>query len=566
MSQQNLSKSNRSEKKDLALMLISKGEPGKAKAIYKELINLGSKDHIVFCNLAALYGMEGNTSEMVRLLKKSIQLEPKFPDSYNNLAVGLLRQGDVSGAKANLAEAIRLNPHYFDAHLNLGNLFKEQKELARASASFQIAVSICPSRSDLYIEIGNLEKRQGHTINAINNYEKAIHRDPNQPDFHNILGNTLREEGKLEEAIQSYKRALEINPWNAHALNNMGGIMQEKGLIKDAIKYYLQSLSADSNLHQTQSNLAIVLLLSGDYTNGLAKYEYRFSGKKIREILVAEPSCKISNNKVISSQIPILLVAEQGLGDTLQFMRYINELRKQGINARLCAQTKLHPLIKASGIDTSPLTPEEGNALSSGEWMPLLSILRYLDISPGNPIINQAYISTTEDLKKRWKNILKNEKHPIIGINWQGNPSAEVGCLKGRSLRLEKFKLLASTHKGVFLSLQKGFGTEQLETCDFKDQFIKSQHLVNNTLDFLETAAIIENCDLIITSDTSVAHLSGGMGKPTWLLLHNSPDWRWGIEGETTFWYQSMRLFRQSEKDNWNDVMIRVAEELQKSL
>ena len=112
------------------------------------------------------------------------------------------------------------------------------------------------------------------------------------------------------------------------------------------------------------------------------------------------------------------------------------------------------------------------------------------------------------------------------------------------------------------LSLQKGFGSEQLETCSFKDRFVSCQDLVNQTWDFLETAAIISNCDLVITSDTSVAHLAGGMGKTTWLLLHKVPDWRWGLEGDNTFWYPSMRLFRQREQGNWNEVMEMVAEAL----
>jgi ADP-heptose:LPS heptosyltransferase len=115
------------------------------------------------------------------------------------------------------------------------------------------------------------------------------------------------------------------------------------------------------------------------------------------------------------------------------------------------------------------------------------------------------------------------------------------------------------------LSLQKGFGSEQLESCSFKDRFVSCQDQINATWDFLETAAIIANCDLVITSDTSVAHLAGGMGKTTWLLLKKVPEWRWGLDGDTTFWYPSMRLFRQSEPGNWNEVMERVAEELQKS-
>ena len=188
---------------------------------------------------------------------------------------------------------------------------------------------------------------------------------------------------------------------------------------------------------------------------------------------------------------------------------------------------------------------------------------RHLEVSPEKSIITEPYIKTTEELNAKWAGILGVNEKPIIGINWQGNPKTEKTGLQGRSLALETFAPITDNRQISLLSLQKGFGSEQLETCSFKDRFVSCQDQVNETWDFLETAAIIANCDLVITSDTSVAHLAGGMGKTTWLLLHKVPDWRWGLEGDTTFWYPSMRLFRQKERGNWDEVMERVAEALQ---
>jgi ADP-heptose:LPS heptosyltransferase len=162
-----------------------------------------------------------------------------------------------------------------------------------------------------------------------------------------------------------------------------------------------------------------------------------------------------------------------------------------------------------------------------------------------------------------WRNILAIEQRPIIGINWQGNPNTEKEELRGRSLPLETFAPIANFQNFSLLSLQKGFGSEQLPTCSFRDRFVTCQDQVNEAWDFLETTAIIANCDLVITSDTSVAHLAGGMGKTIWLLLQRVPDWRWGMESDTTFWYPTMRLFRQKELGNWAEVVERVAAELQ---
>ena len=180
------------------------------------------------------------------------------------------------------------------------------------------------------------------------------------------------------------------------------------------------------------------------------------------------------------------------------------------------------------------------------------------------PIITQPYIKTTEELNTKWKEILSTENRPIIGINWQGNPSHEKGSSVGRSLPLETFAPIAQLTNVKFLSLQKGFVIEKLETCSFKDRFVRCQNQINKTWDFLETAAIIANCDLVITSDTSVAHLAGGMGKNTWMLLKRIPEWRWGLRGDTTFWYPTMRLFRKRERGNWNELMEEVTEALQK--
>ena len=257
------------------------------------------------------------------------------------------------------------------------------------------------------------------------------------------------------------------------------------------------------------------------------------------------------------------MVSEQGLGDTLMFMRYAIALRNQGIAVSLCAQPNLHTLIQASGIDPSPLTPQQGDQVTDGLWIPLLSVPQHLEVSPGNPIITGPYIKTTDELSAKWKGILSAAERPIIGINWQGNPKAEKTGLRGRSLQLEAFAPIVSGSQSSLLSLQKGFGSEQLQTCSFKDCFVSCQDQINDTWDFLETAAIIANCDLVITSDTSVAHLAGGMGKTTWLLLKKVPEWRWGLAGDTSFWYPSMRLFRQQQRGNWDEVIERVAAELQ---
>ena len=513
-------------KEQQAIALINQNKLQEAEAIYRDLIESGSNNHIIYGNLAAICGMQGRLDEVIEILKKTLHLKPNYPDAHNNLGNALKEKGHLNAAIDAYNKALELEPYYSDAYYNLGNALKEKGDLNAAVDAYNKALELKPNYAAAHYNLGIALKEKGHLNAAIDAYNKAIELKPNYSDAHNNLGIALTEKGKLSAAINSYNKALALQP----------------------------------NCPETHWNYALTLLLDGDYKNGLAKYGWRFKREKDSTKLHATPNCKPwSDSKTLNQTNQLLLVTEQGLGDTLQFMRYAIALRNQSISISLCAQPKLHSLIQASGIDPSPLTPAQANNISTWQWAPLLSIPHYLNVSPDNPIITEPYIKTKEELILKWKMILSAEKRPIIGINWQGNPRAEKSGLLGRSLPLETFSPIAHCCDAVFLSLQKGFGSEQLETCSFKEHFVGCQPQVNETWDFLETAAIIANCDLVITSDTSVAHLSGGMGQTTWLLLKKVPDWRWGLEGETTFWYPSMRLFRQTQPGDWESLIQTVA-------
>jgi Flp pilus assembly protein TadD/GR25 family glycosyltransferase involved in LPS biosynthesis len=432
-----------------------------------------------------------------------------------------------------LRKTLQLKPNYPDAHINLGIALKEQGDLTAAIASYNTALKLKPNYPEAHNNLGNALQEQGDLTAAIAAYNTALKLKPNYPEAHYNLGNALKEQGELTAAIASYNTALKLKP----------------------------------NYPEAHWNSSLTMLLGGDYKNGWEKYEWRTKTEKEASKPHALPKCdQWSGELALKTTSQLLLVTEQGLGDTLQFMRYATALRNQGLPVSFCAQPKLHNLIQASGIDPSPLTPQQANEVSEGQWIPLLSVPRHLEVSPEKPIITEPYIKTTDELHTKWAGILSAEQRPIIGINWQGNPKTEKARLRGRSLALETFAPITGSTQISLLSLQKGFGSEQLETCSFKDHFVSCQDQINDTWDFLETAAIIVNCDLVITSDTSVAHLAGGMGKTTWLLLHKVPDWRWGLEGDSTFWYPSIRLFRQKERGNWEEVMRRVAEALQEHL
>ena len=694
---QNLIDQSDLEKK--ALLLLNSGKFIEAENLYRDLISNGSNNHIVFGNFAALCGMRGNKTEMVKFLKLALTIEPKYADAHNNLGVVFKEEGDLNAAIESFYTAIEMKPNLADAHMNLGNALKEKGDLNGAIKSFYKVIEIRPKYAEVYNNLGNCLREQGDIKGAKESFRDALKIKPNYAEVYNNLGNCLREQGDIKGAKESFSDALKIRPKFAEAYNNLGNCLREEGDILGAISCYQESiiinpkcseafnnlghsyqktgeikaaiesfsqaiminsnfidahnnlgnslledgdlnsaikcfhaaLEIDSTFAEAHNNLGIILNKRHDFSaaiksfNKALKYKPNFSkacfnlantlheigdfqsalsyfykaleikpdyaeahlNLSITQLLLGDYKsgwdnyewrwkCKVSKQPHAKPQIPkwdwsgkslgekILLVSEQGLGDTMQFMRFIPCLRQEGFDVTFCAQSKLHSLIRTSGLHSNPITPEIANTTLEGKWLPLLSLPKFLGINPTNPVITPPYIFSKIELIQKWKKIFQSENKPIIGINWQGNPNTEKDLLIGRSLSLEEFAGIANIESYKLLSLQKGFGSEQLKSCSFRDSFVNCQNEVESIWDFLEISAIILNCDLIITSDTSVAHLAGGLGKKTWLLLKNIPEWRWGLKGEKTFWYPSMRLFRQNEKNNWHELMTRVKLELMK--
>lgn len=548
------------KKEQQALAFINQGKTFEAEVIYRELISEGTANHITYTNLAAILGMQGKTKELIGLLKVALNLEPDFSEAHYNLGVALKKTGDLIGAIDSYNRAILLKSNFPEAFNSLGIALHEYGDLLESISSYRQALTLNPNYAEAFNNLGVVLDEQDDLGSAIDAFQQALGLNPSLPGVHTNLGNALQKCGDLLGCIACYEKAIALTTNSLEAYNNLGIALKQQGNIAASIDCFNHVIAIRPDCLDAHWNASLALLLSGDYKNGWEKYECRIDREKEISQLHANPQCSFWSGNHLQKQDNLLLVSEQGLGDTLQFMRYAITLKARGFNVSLCAQTKLHSLIKTSGIDPSPLSPSQANQVKEGVWMPLLSLPRYFEVSQSNPIFNEPYIKTSDPLIRKWKEIFMVEHKPIIGINWQGNKDIEKTGLFGRSLPLEAFAPIAMNSSISLVSMQKGFGSEQLKDCSFKERFSSCQEQINDTWDFLETAAIIANCDLIITSDTSVAHLAGGMGKSTWLLLHHVPDWRWGLEGDASFWYPSMRLFRQEERGNWHDVMQRIAD------
>lgn len=514
-------------------------------------------------NLANTYLELGELESAVSSYSKALQIKSDHPDAHSNLGNALLELGKLEEAIDAFSHALQLKPNDPNSHTNLGHALQEKGQLEQAISAYQKALQIKPDDPSTHNHLGCALQEKGQLQAAQDAYQEALKLNPEHSDTHNNLGTVLQKQGQLEAAIAAYNTALKRKPDHPQALYNLGNALQEQGNLDGAIASYQRALQCKAKRSQVHRNLAMTLLLAGDYKKGWELYESRLDQTDQGGVLHASPQCQRWDGTSLPAGEKLLLVSEQGLGDTLQFMRYVKPLKEQGLDVSLCSDSKLHGLIQESGIDTNPLTPEQANTRSDGFWVPLLSVPKHLGVCPQNPLVTAPYIQTKPKLIEKWRTAFSKEKRPLVAINWQGNPDHETTNSKGRSLPLELFSPLAQRCDVTLLSLQKGWGSEQLETCSFRDRFSSAQPQVSEAWDFLETAAILANCDLVITSDTSLAHLAGGMGKPTWLLLKKVPEWRWGLAAEESFWYPTMRLFRQRQRGDWAEVLERVADALQ---
>ena len=546
-----------------ALALARNGKFQEAEILYRTIINTGIREPVFFYQLAIVCGLQGKIQDMAAFLKQALFIKPDFPEALFRLGDVLSQQGDLEGAINSYGKALSIKPNFPEVLNNLGNVLQQKGMLESAISAYQKVLAIQPDLPETLSNMGNAFQQKGDLDAAIACYRKALAIKSKYPEALSNLGTALQQKNDLEAAIVCHREAVAMQPDCSERLASLGSALQDGGDLEAATSHYRKAISINNfscqeNYANTRFHLASSLLLSGDYEHGWNEHEWRLLRKEGRPR--AQPRIELWNGYNHSFEEGLAIVTEGGLGDTLQFMRYIIHLKSINMKVTFYAQTKLHELIQTSHIAEVVYIPREILTVRRGKWLPLLSLPKHLKVTPANPLVTAPYIKAPQDKILKWKRKLAGKKRPIIGINWCGNVTAEKNNYGGRtrSLSLQTFSTIMKDTEGTFLSLQKGLGSEQLEDFSFSHRFVRCQDEINQTWDFVETAAMIVNCDLVITNDTSVAHLAGGLGQATWLLLTLLPNWRWGMDGDTTFWYPSMRLFRQRERGNWPEVMERV--------
>jgi tetratricopeptide (TPR) repeat protein len=489
---------------------------------------------------------------------QALALTPDYAEALTNRGVSLNALERFDEALASYSRALELEPDDADAHSNRGVTLHQLKRFEAALASCDRALASRPDYAEAHSNRGNALHGLGRFEEAVASYECALAL---RPDYAEALANrglALHEQRRFEEALASYDRALALRPEYAEALLNRGVTLQELKRFEEALACYDGALKVRSNFAQAHYNEAICRLLIGDFARGWEKYEWRWQ----EELATAKRNFSqplwTGSNDIAGKTI--LLHAEQGLGDTLQFCRYVPFVARLASRVILEVQKPLHEMM--SSLDGAPQIVSRGDPLPAFDiHCPLLSLPRALKTQLETIPSEISYLSAPESKVKAWRDRLGDRQRARIGIVWAGNPRKELSARhrildQQRSIEFNRLKPIFQEPNCDFYSLQKGDDAVlQLRDSPLRHSIID---LTDHLHDFSDTAALIENLDLVISVDTAVAHLSGALGKPFWLLNRDNTCWRWLLNREDSPWYPTGRLFRQDQTRDWDNVVARV--------
>ena len=505
---------------------------------------------------AVKHHQAGNYPEAEKLYCQILEGNPFHAEALHLLGVLAHQIGRHQVAIDYIQRAIRIRPTLAEAHYNLGIIQMAQGKPDVAAACYREALRLKPDYAEALNCLGIILKEQKNPQEAMACYRQALQLQPNLAPAHNNIGNLMMDQDRLEEATACYREALRINPNFFEAYNNLGNTLQRMGKQAEAVVSYDLAIRVKADYGEAHWNKSLALLVLGEFEEGWREYEWRWKSKTFKERSFRQP---LWNGSPIPNGT-ILLHAEQGLGDTLQFIRYVPFVKERiGRVLFECPKALLKLLADFEGIDQ--LVPVGSSMPSFDVQAPLLSLPGLLGTNLSNIPVKIPYLSAQPSLVEHWRQELSAMPGFKIGIAWQGS-AANLGDNR-RSIPLTQFAPLARVPGVSLLSLQKGIGTEQIG--QVADQFTVVD--LGDRLDeangpFMDTAAVMKNLDLVVTADTATAHLAGALGVPVWIALAYMADWRWLLERSDSPWYPSVRLFRQQRAGDWSEIFERMAVEV----
>ncbi|MBB6251573.1 tetratricopeptide repeat protein [Nitrospirillum iridis] len=517
---------------------------------YQRILFLQPGDADAHLRLGLSRQAMGDLSGAVAAFRMAAALAPADPEIRVTLGMALEAIGDKAAALTAYADAIRRDADNAMAFLGLGNVLADQGRPADAMAAYARALNLAPDWPDALTNLGLLLQADGRVEQALALHQRAADLAPDAANIHVNLGTAQQLAGQGAAAVDSYRRAVGLAPDEATYLSNLGQALAEQGQVAEALAIHAQAADLAPENGVVRFNQALAWLLAGDDAQGWPAYAWRWRGGVSDLVDRGFPVPEWRGEPLAGRTL--LVHAEQGLGDTLQFVRFLARLPKDG-HLVLEVQPPLLALLRAG------LTPPDVTVVARGQslpafdlHLPLMSLPAALGIQDAADLAAPVpYLTAGAARPATWRGPL-GQDGISVGLAWSGNPRHRADRL--RSIPLAALAAPLAGVAGVTLcAVQKDRrpgDAEVLSALGVMDAPLE---------DFSETATLLAGLDLVITVDTAVAHLAGALGRPVWLLLPFAPDWRWRLHRGDTPWYPSMRLFRQETQGDWMSVIAEVS-------
>jgi tetratricopeptide (TPR) repeat protein len=500
----------------------------------------------------------GRFAEALASFDRALALRPDFAEAHSNRGDVLATMKRPGQALDACDRALVLRPDFAEAHCNRGNALQGLQRFEEAVAACDRALTLQPDFAEAHSNRGNALHELGRFDEALAACDRAVVLRPDFAAAHCNRGNALQELARFDDAVAAYDRALVLQPDFADAHYNRGNALGALKRSEAALAGFARAVELRPDFADAHFNEALCRLVAGDLARGWEKYEWRWQTTQIGDAKrVFDRPLWLDTQDIAGKTI--LLHAEQGMGDTIQFCRYVPLVAERGARVILEVPAPLHELMRSLGGGARIVTM--GEALPDFDvHCPLLSLPLAFRTTLDTIPARTPYLYAAADKARVWRDRFGSHDRPRVGLVWAGNPRKELPGAhridRRRSMAFDRLAPLFAITDSEFYSLQKGdAAVAQLRASPSRERVVD---WTDDLHDFSDTAALIENLDLVIAVDTSVAHLAGALGKPFWLLNRDDTCWRWLRDRDDSPWYPTARQFRQDDGRDWDNVIARV--------
>lgn len=574
------------------------GQPQEAVRLISAAVDLRPANPYMQCNLGNALSSIGRYADAADAFQRAAKLKPDLLAAHRGRAVAELCERHYEEALTSIERALALHPRDAVMLANRGNALRALGRHAEALASYdgslalaadaaevhhsralalmglerhgealeslERALALAPGRFGIHFHRGVALSLLERHAEALASFDSALALEPRSADALNNRGVELGHLGRAEEALEAFAKAVHAQPDDPEPYNNAANTLKGLGRYAEALERIEQALRTQPDHAATLWSKSLIKLALGQYEEGWTLYESRLRLEHLHEYRRTFSAPRWTGSEDVTGK-RVLVHAEQGLGDALQFCRYLPLLEARGAQVVFEAPDTLFKLMESLRFAGALI--RRGEPLPPGLHFhcPLLSLPLAFGTRAETIPAKTPYLTAPSDLVRAWREKLSALPGLKVGLNWQGHALAEKQTwIRGRSFALARAAPLARVPGVSLVSLQKGAAAAQRGEVDFGPavaQFTDPDDTGADAL--LETAALMSALDLVITSDTSVAHLAGALGVPVWVALHTSPDWRWLLERADSPWYPGMRLLRQRSTGDWDELFLRAARELE---